>query len=497
MEKIQEKAVLITLFGGTGDLAQRKLYPALFRLYKKGHLKTQFAVIGTARREWSDAYYRDIVQQSIADLIDNQDEANAFVSHFYYLAHNVQNTHEYDNLKHLADKLDEQYQLNQNRIFYLAMAPNFFGIIAQHLKSQNLLTDTGYNRLIIEKPFGHDLESAIELNDQLSTSFSEDQIYRIDHYLGKEMVQNINALRFSNIIFEALWNNKYIDNMQITLAENVGVGTRAGYYDTSGALRDMVQNHIFQILSLLIMEPPVSMNGKEVRREKVKALRSLRTYSADDIRKNFIRAQYVSNGTDVGYLQEQDVQENSRTETYVAGKIMVDNFRWKGVPFYIRTGKRLASKDTVIHIQFKPIAMNLFNASNKDETIMPDVLTIHIQPSQGMSFNINVKEMGLSNDIERKPLLHYVTPEQEAHIPEAYERLILECLNGNTANFAHREEVELSWKFIDTIRNAWDVDTDSELATYPVGSMGPEDANTLLHNDGFFWHGCDTLYCPI
>lgn len=488
MSEYQEKKVLITLFGGTGDLAQRKLYPALFRLFKKGHLKQHFAVIGTARREWSDAYYRDIVLQSIASLEGTPEEKIEFASHFYYLSHDVQNTEAYSQLKQLADILDTQYELAQNRIFYLAMAPDFFGIIANHLKSEQLLTETGFNRLIIEKPFGHDLTSSIALNDQLTTSFEENQIYRIDHYLGKEMVQNINAVRFSNILFEALWNNKFIDNVQITLAEEVGVGTRAGYYDKSGALRDMVQNHIFQILSLLIMEPPVSItNGEDVRQEKIKALRSLRFYSLDEIAENFVRAQYISGHNEVGYLDEQNIVPTSRTETYVAGKIMVDNFRWAGVPFYIRTGKRLASKNTVIHIQFKPVAVNLFESST-DAPILPDILSIHIQPSQGMSFNINVKEMGLSSAIERKPLLHYVTPEFEAIIPEAYERLLLECLEGNTANFAHREEVELSWQYIDNIRNAWDNDTTTPLPTYPVGSLGPIQSDQLLQKDGFKWH---------
>ncbi|MBF0779880.1 MULTISPECIES: glucose-6-phosphate dehydrogenase [unclassified Granulicatella] len=496
MPATQEKAVLITLFGGTGDLAQRKLYPALFRLFKKGYLRQHFAVIGTARREWSDAYYREIVMQSIASLSDDETEKEEFSSHFYYLSHNVQNTQEYQQLKELASELDKKYQTQQNRVFYLAMAPQFFGTITEHLKTQHLLTEQGFNRLIIEKPFGHNLESAIELNDQLAQTFEETQIYRIDHYLGKEMVQNINAIRFSNIFFEPLWNNKFVDNVQITLSEEVGVGTRAGYYDTSGgALLDMVQNHIFQILSLLIMEPPVQMDGNDVRQEKIKALRSLRAYSPEDVKQNFVRAQYTQSEELLGYLQEDGVVEHSRTETYVAGKLMVDNFRWAGVPFYIRTGKRLANKNTVIHIQFRSVDVNLFHSPTQVD-ILPDVLTIHIQPSQGMSFNINVKQMGLSNDIERKPLLHYVSPEQEKDIPEAYERLILECLNGNNANFAHRQEVELSWKFIDLVRSAWDNDTSSDLPTYPAGSHGPKEGDDLLARDGFSWHSCDTIYCP-
>lgn len=489
-----DNPVLITLFGATGDLAKRKLYPALFRLYNKGYLTEKFAVIGTARREWTNEFFRDVVLESIASLKGDTTKKEAFASHFYYQAHNVNNSDEYDNLKDLATELDAKYDLQHNRIFYLAMAPEFFGIIAKNLKSQELLTTDGYNRLIIEKPFGKDLETAIELNNQLAHTFKENQIYRIDHYLGKEMVQNINALRYSNVLFEGMWNNKYIDNVQITLAESVGVEDRAGYYDTSGALRDMVQNHIFQILSLLVMEPPVRMNGTEVRREKVKALRSLRFYDEQSVKDNFVRAQYTSNGTKPGYLQEPDITLNSRTETFVAGKIMVDNFRWSGVPFYIRTGKSLHSKDTVVHIQFKPLAMNLFTSETQGE-IQPNVLTFHIQPEQGVSLNLNIKQPGLSNDIVRSPLVNIINDHSIHEIPEAYERLILECLQGNTTNFAHREEVELSWKFIDIIRQTWDEDSVSTLPTYEIGTMGPIESDRLLEKDGFYWHSCNTSHC--
>ncbi|MBS4769856.1 glucose-6-phosphate dehydrogenase [Carnobacteriaceae bacterium zg-ZUI240] len=494
MNKTKDIPVLITLFGATGDLAKRKLYPALFRLFKKGFLQNRFAVIGTARREWTHDFFRNVVLESISKISGETQEKEAFVQHFFYQAHNVNNVQEYNLLKNLATSLDEQFHLENNRIFYLAMAPEFFGTISKHLKGQQLLSDNGFNRLIIEKPFGTNLETAIELNDQLAKTFHEDQIYRIDHYLGKEMVQNINALRYSNVLFEAMWNNKYIDNVQITLAESVGVEERAGYYDTSGALRDMVQNHIFQILSLLVMEPPVRMNGTEVRREKVKALRSLRIEDEQSIQKHFVRAQYISNGTEVGYLDEQGVAENSRTETFVAGKIMIDNFRWSGVPFYIRTGKRLQSKNTVVHIQFKPLTMNLFK-SNTNQEIAPNVLTFHIQPENGVSLNLNIKEPGLSKDIVRSPLVNIINEADTKDIPEAYERLILECLNGHTTNFAHREEVELSWQFIDTIRNAWDNDTTSTIPTYVVGTMGPSESHDLLAEDGFVWHSCDTTHC--
>lgn len=490
---IQEHHVLFTFFGATGDLAKRKLYPALFQLFKKGYLHHHFAVIGTARREWSDDFYREVVREAVARLADNDQQVVDFTSHFYYQAHNVQDTEHYSNLRRLADRLDAEYQLQQNRIFYLAMAPQFFGLIAAKLKEQQLLTASGFNRLIIEKPFGKDLPSAVALNDSLSASFDEDQIFRIDHYLGKEMIQNISALRFSNKIFEALWNNHFIDNIQITLAEDIGVEERAGYYDQSGALRDMVQNHILQILSLVAMEPPISLTGEEVRREKIKVLRSLRLYTPDAVQNTFVRAQYEGNEHHPAYLNERDVANDSRTETFVAGKIYIDNFRWAGVPFYVRTGKRLLSKESFVHVQFKPMAMDLFG-NNSTQPIVPNVLTMHIQPTQGFSLSLNAKKIGEGLDVRNIRLTDFTDAEDLKHSPDDYERLILDCINGNPTNFAHREEVELSWRFIDTIRQAWDAD-ERPLPTYRSGSMGPHESHALLAQDNFYWQECELGQC--
>lgn len=486
----KEKKALFIIFGGTGDLANRKLYPSLYRLYKNGYLNEHFAVIGTARREWSDEYYREIVVSKVEDLADTKEQAEEFASHFYYQSHNVKDLEHYTTLKNLADRLDDKYQLEGNRMFYLAMSPNFFGIIAENIKEQQLITSTGFNRLIIEKPFGHDYQSALELNTHIRSSFEENQIYRIDHYLGKEMVQNISTVRFGNQLIESMWNNQYINNIQVTLSESLGVEERGGYYDTSGALRDMVQNHVLQIVALLAMEPPSIMHDNEIRQEKIKALRALRLYSKDEVRLNFVRGQYghstVNGETLLGYCEEQNVAEDSQTETFVAGKLFIDNLRWSGVPIYIRTGKRLAEKGTQIDIEFKNIPHQLFQTEN-DEPLPPNVLSIFISPTEGFSLQLNAKKIGPGVKAEPIKLTSIRSAEETANNPEAYEKLILDCLNGDATNFTHWDEVASSWEFVDRIREAWD-ETTMEFPNYPSGSMGPIESMYLLKKDGFQWH---------
>ncbi|MCA9766298.1 MAG: glucose-6-phosphate dehydrogenase [Carnobacterium sp.] len=487
-----EKKALFTIFGGTGDLAKRKLYPSLYRLYKKGYLKEQFAVIGTARREWTDEFYREVVIDSIQDITDSPEHALKFASHFYYQSHNVTDVDHYDTLKKLSSKLDEDYQLDGNRLFYLAMSPNFFGIISQNLKDRELITTNGFNHLIIEKPFGHDFKSALELNNKIRASFEEDQIYRIDHYLGKEMVQNISAVRFGNYMIESMWNSRYIDNIQITLSESLGVEERGGYYDTSGALRDMLQNHILQIISLLAMEPPTRLEDKEIRTEKIKALRAVRLFEPNEVTDYMVRGQYgpsldSSHENLNGYREEINVAPDSQTETFVAGKILIDNFRWAGVPFYFRTGKRLAEKGTQIDIEFKNVPLNLFD--NNDKPLPANILTIYIQPTEGFSLELNTKKIGLGLETETLKLEHKHSAETTANSPEAYEKLILDCLNGDSTNFTHWDEVATSWKFVDVIREHWDNKT-VDFPNYASGSMGPTDSEKLLMKDGFKWHWC-------
>ena len=483
---MREQHVLITLFGATGDLAHRKLYPALFRLFQKGFIKNHFAVIGTARREWTNEYFRDVVKQSVQSLVKSEEELNQFLSHFYYQPHNVTDTHHYVVLKELSEELDAKYQIEGNRVFYLAMAPTFFGTITEHLKAEGLITENGYNRLIIEKPFGKDYASAEELNNQLRQSFEEKQIYRIDHYLGKEMIQNISAVRFANRVFEALWNKENIDHIQISLLEQVSVEERGGYYDTSGALRDMVQNHILQILALVAMEPPQSF--EEVRQNKINVLEQLRHYSPKEVAKNFVRGQYGSSldGNLPGYRQDQNVSDDSNMETYVAGKVFIDNERWKDVPFYVRTGKSLDSKTTVIDIVFKEADSPLFEAETKGKC-PSNRISIHITPKEGFCFVINSKAVGNSYGLQTSHLEKIFDKNFGLNSPEAYERLILDCMEGDMTNFTHWEEVAASWKFVDRIRQAWDNETSVQFPNYPAGSSGPQESFDLLAQDGRCW----------
>lgn len=489
----EENKALFIIFGGTGDLAKRKLYPSLFRLFRKGNINKHFAVIGTARREWSDSHFREVVSDSIMSLNPTDSELSEFIAHFYYQSHNVTDTEEYKVLEKLASELDTKYELEGNRLFYLAMAPNFFGTISTHIKSENIMTDHGFNRLIIEKPFGTDYASAKQLNEEIAV-FNEEQIFRIDHYLGKEMIQNISAIRFGNNIFESLWNHKYIDNIQITLAESIGVEERGGYYDKSGALKDMVQNHILQVVALLAMEPPTIFSDEAIRTEKINALKSIRVYNQDEINNVFVRGQYgvgtLDGTTFAGYRDEPGVDETSKTETFVAGKFMIDNFRWAGVPFYVRTGKRLTEKGTRINIVFKSTPINIFRQPHEEAKntgdIPENILTIYIQPTEGFSLTLNGKEIGTGFNIDPVKLDYRHSAENVENSPEAYEKLLLDCLNGDATNFTHWDEVASSWKIVDVIRQAWDNDT-CDMPNYEGGSMGPKSAFDLLEKDGHQW----------
>lgn len=491
---VQEKTVLLTIFGATGDLAKRKLYPSLFRLFRKGYLKDHFAVIGTARRPWTDEYYRTIVSETIQDLQPTEQETEDFASHFFYQSHDVTDAEHYVTLKKLSDQLDHDFQLEGNRLYYLAMAPQFFGTIVNHLKSEEILTDHGFDRLMIEKPFGTDYDSAYQLNQEIRAAFPEDEIFRIDHYLGKEMIQNISAIRFANNIFESQWNNRYIDNVQITFAESLGVEDRGGYYENSGALKDMVQNHILQVVSLLAMEPPAAFSEKEIRNEKVKALRAIRLYTETEALESFVRGQYSAGklGTQefIGYREEPNVAPDSMTETFVAGKFLIDNFRWSGVPFYIRTGKRMTEKGTRINIVFKQVPINVFkdecNAKSATQTLPPNILTIYIQPTEGFSLSLNGKEVGQGFTTNPVKLDYRQSAEMVENSPEAYEKLILDALNGDGTNFSHWDEVAQSWRIVDIVKQAWDK-ISVDFPNYPAGTMGPKAAFELLENDGFEW----------
>ncbi|MGO2082822.1 glucose-6-phosphate dehydrogenase [Vagococcus sp.] len=494
-----ENHALFTIFGATGDLAKRKLYPSLFRLHRKKMIHSHFAVIGTARSDWSNDRFRKVVAESLQDLNPTEQELNEFVEHFYYQPLNVTNTEEYISLQQLADELDQKYQLNGNRIFYLAMAPQFFGIISKHIQSENIISKDGFNRLIIEKPFGVDHESATQLNNEISAVFSEEQIFRIDHYLGKEMIQNIAAVRFGNNIFESLWNYKYIDNIQITLAESLGVEERGGYYDQSGALKDMVQNHILQIVALLAMEPPTVFSDEAIRTEKINALKAVRIFDTKEVNENFVRGQYGTGLTNKkgvpAYRSENGVKPDSVTETFVAGKFLIDNFRWTGVPFYVRTGKNMAEKGTRINIVFKSTPINIFRSVDEPicntKKLPENILTIYIQPTEGFSLTLNGKKIGNGFDIDPTKLMFRQSVENLENTPEAYEKLLSDCLKGDATNFTHWSEVEQSWKIVDVIRHVWD-QTPIDFPNYSSGSMGPQSAFDLLEKDGRQW-----VWCPF
>lgn len=479
-----EVNAVIIMFGGSGDLAHRKLYPALFGLYRKGVLKDHFAVIGTARRPWSDDYYRSVVRDSVAGSEEeNEAEAEAFASHFYYQSHDVTDSSHYVTLKQLAQKLDDQYAVGGNRMYYMAMAPQFFATIATHLKSEALLTKTGFNRLIIEKPFGHDYPSAKELNDALTGTFAEGQIYRIDHYLGKEMAQAILALRFGNPLLKTVWNKAYIKDIQITLAEAVGVEERAGYYETAGALRDMVQNHVMQLLAYLTMDEPTAMTSEAVHEVKSRAFDQLHRYTEEEAAANFIRGQYTAADIDgqaiKGYRAEDGVASDSLTDTFVAGRILTDAPAFAGVPIFIRTGKRLTRKSTQVTVTFKGGKTPFGEGQDAH-------LTIYIEPSQGYTLELNGKQLGEGNILTPNRLDFRHDPAAIAAAPEAYERLIGEALAGDQTNFNHWRELAQTWHYVDVITAAWQKQTGID--TYPAGTMGPQAAFDLLAKDGHQWY---------
>lgn len=483
------------IFGATGDLAKRKLFPAIFSMYREGKISDNFAVIGLARRPKTDEQFREDVHQSILEFARHKKvedaEWTAFAKHFTYMSLDINNL---DGFRELAEKtktIEEQFNIPGNRLFYLALAPEHFGTVAEHLKEGGLLACQGWHRLVIEKPFGYDQRSAAALNEEISNVFKEDEIYRIDHYLGKEMVQNIEVLRFSNALFEPLWNNKYIANVQITMSETVGVEERGAYYEKSGALRDMVQNHMLQMLTMIAMEPPSRLHPEAIRDEKVKVLQSLRAFTdREDVLKHVIRGQYEKgekNGKAfAAYREEPGVNPASVTDTFFAAKLYVDNFRWAGVPFYIRTGKRLASKSTEVVIEFKNVPDRMYFAEKNE--LQPNLLVFRVNPMEGIYFKMNAKNPGGDANAQVIPVA--VDFCQSCRVgyntPEAYERLLLDAVRGDSTYFTRWDEVSLAWKFIDTIAEAWAQDS-SDLAFYPAGSWGPEASHELLAKDGFKW----------
>ena len=485
----------VVIFGATGDLTHRKLIPALYNIAADGELPPQVAVVGTARREKSDEEFRTEVGEAVRKFSRQtvrDDLWAGFAKSLFYHTSDFGDAEGFKRLRARLDQIDKERGTCGNRLFYLAVAPSQFGPILENLKAVGLnqAAEGSWARVIVEKPFGTDLPSARLLNQIVSAAFAEKDTYRIDHFLGKETAQNILVLRFANAIFEPLWNTRYIDHVQITAAETLGVENRAGYYEGAGALRDMVQNHLLQLLCLVAMEPPTDLSADSVRDEKVRVVRSLRRYDGSEVSANVVRGQYAAGaigGQQVpGYREEKGVAPESMTETFVALRLLIDNWRWADVPIYMRVGKRLPKSGTEISVHFKKAPSVLFNKGS--QALDQNVLVIRIQPDEGISLRMQAKIPGTSLRIEAVKMdFHYGTSFGKAS-PEAYERLLLDAMSGDPTLFARCDEVEQAWMFIDAIEHAWvAAENTPPLCMYPAGSWGPDEADALLARDGRAW----------
>jgi glucose-6-phosphate 1-dehydrogenase len=465
----------IVIFGASGDLAHRKLLPALFNLYRKNRFPTHFQILGFATRPWDAEKFRTEMEAAANKFCTYEysyDEWLEFAEHLHYMSGNF---NDQDDFQILAKRLKQLEPEPSDRMYYLATAPRFFLKIVESLGQFGLVEESeGSRRVVVEKPIGTDLASAMALNKGLSEVLAEHQIFRIDHYLGKESVQNLLVFRFANAIFEPIWNRNYIDHVQITVAENVGVGRRAGYYDTVGVLRDMFQNHLLQLVSLVAMEPPANFEADAIRDEKIKVFRSIRPISAKDVSQKSVRGQYR------GYLDAPGVAPDSQTETFAALRLHIDNWRWQDVPFYLRSGKKLAEKCTEIAIQFKSPPIRMFPLP-QDFEMTANVLGMCIQPDEGIHLKFEAKVPDMAAETRSVDMeFHYRDSFGEASIPEAYERLCLDALNGDATLFTRADAAELSWGYIDPIIAAWHSPEGPPLAKYEPGSWGPPEAHDLL-----------------
>jgi glucose-6-phosphate 1-dehydrogenase len=482
LERLPVHPTTLVIFGATGDLAQRKLLPAIYNLAHEGALPEGFNLIGISRSEMSDDEYREMARESIKTYSrrpPDEQVLEKLLERVRYVAGTFDEDSVFELLKEELGQFDEEAGLAFNRIFYLSTAPNFFALIVKKLGEHGLHRHPEADvRVVIEKPFGTRLTEALELNREVLSVLRESQIFRIDHYLGKETVQNMLAFRFANGMFEPIWNRNFIDYVQITAAEDMGIGRRAGYYDSSGALRDLVQNHMLQLLSLLCMEPPVTFEADEVRDEKVKVLHAVEPPPRDAVGRARYTAGMAEGKEAVGYLDEEGVPEESRTETYVALRLEVDNWRWAGVPIYLRTGKRLARKVTEIAVTLKPVPHLAFEGHGS-VGVQPNRIILAMQPNEGVSISLGAKIPGTRMRIRPVNMEFLYGTSFLSQSPEAYERLILDAMRGDATLFTRDDEVEAQWRIIDPILEAWDKD-DRPLPTYPAGSQGPEEAASLL-----------------
>jgi len=494
---------ILVIFGASGDLTERKLIPALYALRKRELLPKNFAVLGTGRTPMTDDKFRKKMAQKEEGYDDE------FLSQLHYISIDPLNPENYYQLHERLRQIDHDFGVKGNYIFYLATPPLLYETVAEGLAAAGLNHNEpngGLKKLVIEKPFGYSLETAKALNKKLLMFFEENQLYRIDHYLGKETAQNILVFRFANGIFEPLWNRNYIDHIQVTSSESIGVENRGGYYDTAGALRDMVQNHLLQLVALAAMEPPAGFDADSIRNETVKVFQSIKPFSDSDIRKNVIRGQYIASkikGEPIGaYREEKGVDPHSRTETFVALKFFIDNWRWGGIPFYIRTGKRLPTRVTEIVVRFKNTPHRLFRSIFDDES-GTNQLIIRIQPDEGILIRFALKQPGAGYQVKNASLDFHYSSLSEGRLPEAYERLIYDCMMGDSTLYTRGDALEACWKFIDPLLQAWKEDEKIKIYGYPAGTWGPEEADALLHSNGQTWrYPCknltdDETYCEL
>ncbi|GAC1643864.1 MAG: glucose-6-phosphate dehydrogenase [Acidobacteriaceae bacterium] len=486
---------IMVIFGATGDLTARKLIPSLYNLYQSKLLSDDFAVVGVATGSYDKDGFRELAGKHLDEFAGAEVEQSArewLLNRIYYLSGDFKDAAAYQNLKSLLEEVDARHHTKKNYFFYLATSPNFFCDITEQLGKLDLLKqeDGTFRRVVYEKPFGHDLESAKQLNSEIRKHLSERQIYRIDHYLGKETVQNLLVFRFGNGIFEPIWNRRFIDHVQITVAETVGVEKRGRYFDTAGTLRDMVPNHISQLISLTAMEPPNSFGADEVRDEQAKVLKAIQPMTAEEVLQRTVRGQYGEGEIDgqavAAYRAEPDVETDSNTETYVAVKMTIDNWRWAGVPFYARTGKRMASRHTEIAIQFKQAPFVLFRKT-EIEQLKPNFLVIHIAPDEGISMRFSAKIPGPQMRLGSVNMNFNYTDYFGAVPNTGYEVLIYDCIIGDQTLFQRADQVEAGWGIVSPILDVWHALPARNFPNYASGTWGPKEATQLLERDGRQW----------